>query len=137
VDRRLFFLLNMAQHRLYSHVDRACEEALGVSAAQLAALMYIGQSPGCAHTDVGCALQLKKPAVTGLLQRMERNGLIERRQSEQDARRSELYATSAGLAKSKEAKPYLQELNSIFTSEFEPEEIDTVLRFLNFIMQRF
>lgn len=137
MDRRLFFLLNMAQHRLFSHVDRACEEALQISATHLAALMYIQQHPGCSQMDVGTALQLKKPAVSGLIQRMERNGLIERCSHEQDARRSELFATSKGRDKVQQSKPYLTELNGIFEQHFSEQEIDTVLRFFNFILRRF
>lgn len=57
-----------------------------------------------AHTDgldtgsLAREAHLLSPSLTGMLARMERDGLVRRQRSEHDARRSVVFATEAGLA---------------------------------------
>ncbi len=136
MDRRLFFLFNMAQKKLFRHIDKVCEEQLDATITQLAALMLVCQQPGCLQKELASALDLNKSAVTGLVSRMETNGLLERRGGE-DARAVCLYATAAGEDKVQQVKPIIQQLNQRFSDEFSDDEINTILRFLNFILQSF
>jgi DNA-binding MarR family transcriptional regulator len=137
VDRRIFFLLNLAQKKLFKHVDDVCEAELDTSVVQLGALMYLVKSPGCLQKDVAKALQLNKSAVTGLITRMEKNGLVSRTVPDHDARAIVLNVTSKGSEKVTALKPMIDTLNAEFTNEFTEEELTTVLRFLNFILQKF
>lgn len=137
MDKRLFFLLNMAQRKLFNYVDKACEDALDTSVTQLAALLYIVKHSGCLQKDVAKALSMNKSAVTGLIVRMERNELLERRVSEEDARAIKLYPTPSGVQKALDLMPFIDELNKLFTEDFTDEEIKTVLKFLNFVIKRF
>ena len=73
MDKRLFFLLNMAQRKLFNHVDQACDQVFDASVTQLAALLFIVKHSGCLQKDVARALSLNKSAVTGLIIR-RRNG---------------------------------------------------------------
>lgn len=137
MDRRLFFLMNMAHRKMFNYVDKVCEEALDTSVTQLAALMYIAKHSGCLQKDVATALALNKSAVTGLIVRMEKNELLERVPSLEDARAIKLYPTPRGMQKTLDLMPYIDELNMLFNEEFSDEEINTVLRFLNFVLNRF
>ncbi len=126
MDKRLFFLLNMAQRKLFNYVDKACEDALDASVTQLAALLYIVKHAGCLQKDVSKALSLNKSAVTGLIMRMERNELLERIVSEDDARAIKLYPTPFGVQKTLDLMLFIDELNASFTDELTDEEIETV-----------
>jgi len=137
VDKRLFFLLNMAQRKLFNYVDKACEDALDTSVTQLAALLYIVKHSGCLQKDVAKALSLNKSAVTGLIVRMEKNELVERFVSDEDARAIKLYPTPSGVQKTLDLMPFIDELNELFSEDFTDEEIKTVLKFLNFVIKRF
>jgi DNA-binding MarR family transcriptional regulator len=137
LDKRLFFLLNMAQRKLFNHVDKVCEDALDASVTQLAALLYIVKHAGCLQKDVAKALSLNKSAVTGLIVRMERNNLLERFVSEEDARAIKLYPTPNGVQKTWDLMPLIDDLNESFSEAFSDAEIETVLKFLNFITKRF
>jgi DNA-binding MarR family transcriptional regulator len=137
LDKRLFFLLNMAQRKLFNYVDKACEDALDTSVTQLAALLYIVKHSGCLQKDVAKALSLNKSAVTGLIVRMEKNELLERFVSEEDARAIKLYPTPNGVQKTLDLMPFIDELNDLFSEDFTDEEIKTVLKFLNFVIKRF
>jgi len=137
LDKRLFFLLNMAQRKLFNYVDKACEDALDTSVTQLAALLYIVKHSGCLQKDVAKALSLNKSAVTGLIVRMEKNELVERFVSDEDARAIKLYPTPSGVQKALDLMPFFDELNELFSEDFTDEEIKTVLKFLNFVIKRF
>ncbi|MEC7548101.1 MAG: MarR family transcriptional regulator [Thalassolituus sp.] len=137
MDNRLFFLLNMAQKKLFRHMDQVCERELDASVTQLAALMVIAKREGCQQKDLAAALQLNKSAVTGLVSRMEKNGLLLRAVPKDDARAVVLSVTPGGLEKINSLKPLIGLLNEQFQQEFSEEELQTILRFLNFIMARF
>lgn len=137
LDKRLFFLLNMAQRKLFNHVDKLCEQQLDAPVTQLAALLYVCKQPGCQQKDLAQALALNKSGITTLVRRMENNQLLERKSSAADARASQLYATATGLQKAQQLGPYIDELNQGFADHFSDEEITTVLKFLNFIIKRF
>jgi len=68
---------------------------------------------------------------------MEKNGLVQRVSSDEDARAVKLWPTPEGMAKVERLKPLIDQLNNAFQQEFSAEEITTVLRFLNFILNRF
>ena len=137
MDKRLCFLLNMAQKKLFKHIDSMCEQELDASVTQLAALMYIAKVAGCGQKDVAQALELNKSAITGLVTRMEKNGLVQRVSSDDDARAVKLWPTPEGIDKIERLKPLVDELNNEFQREFSAEEIATVLRFFNFILNSF
>ena len=127
----------MAQRKLFNYVDKVCEDALDTSVTQLAALLYIVKYSGCLQKDVAKALSLNKSAVTGLIVRMEKNELLERFVSEEDARAIKLYPTPSGVQKTLDLMPFIDELNDLFSEDFTDEEIKTVLKFLNFVIKRF
>lgn len=137
MDKRLFFLMNMAQRKMFNYVDKVCEDALDTSVTQLAALMYIAKHSGCLQKQVAGALSLNKSAVTGLIVRMEKNGLLNRIPCPKDARAIKLYPTPKGIQKTLAVAPYIDELNSYFKQEFSEDEMNAVLKFLNFIINRF
>jgi DNA-binding MarR family transcriptional regulator len=127
----------MAQRKLFNYVDKACEDALDTSVTQLAALLYIVKHSGCLQKDVAKALSLNKSAVTGLIVRMEKNELLERFVSDEDARAIKLYPTPEGVQKTLDLMPFIDELNALISEDFTDEEITTVLKFLNFVIKRF
>jgi len=137
MDKRLFFLMNKAHHKLFNYVDKACEDAMGTSVTQLAALMFVVKNSGCKQKDIAKEFSQNKSAITGLINRMEKNGLIERKLSAEDARVVQIYPTPEGMEKATQVIPFIKEFNAIFDEEFDEQELETVLKFLNFIMKRF
>lgn len=137
MDKRLFYLLNSARHRVYKHADQKAEEALGISVTQLGALMLIAANEGCLLKDLAQSLNLNNSALTGLAARMEHNGLIERRACEQDGRASRLYLTLLGRSKIDSARPLISQLNAAMTEGFSEQEVDVILRFLNRLLSEF
>ncbi|MFL1452829.1 MarR family winged helix-turn-helix transcriptional regulator [Marinobacter sp. GN3S48] len=137
MDKRLFYLLNIARHRVYKHADQRSEEALGISVTQIGALLLVAGDEGCLLKDLARSLNLNNSALTGLAGRMEQKGLLERRPCEQDGRASRLYLTELGRSKIDSAKPLITELNERMTEGFTDDEVDVILRFLNRLVNDF
>lgn len=136
-SRRLFFHLNRARAVLYRHADTGIERAVGASAIQVSVLFALEHNPDASLQDLGRALGLNNSAMTGLVQRMQTAGLIERRPSAKDARAAVLSITPSGQAVAQQAKPLLKQLNHTLEDGFTEQELDVVLRFLKTTAQRF
>lgn len=137
MDKRLFYLLNIARHRVYKHADQRSEEELGISVTQIGALLLVAGDEGCLLKDLARSLNLNNSALTGLAGRMEQKGLLQRRPCEQDGRASRLYLTELGRSKIDSAKPLITELNERMTEGFTDDEVDVILRFLNRLVNDF
>ncbi|MGC1502734.1 MAG: MarR family transcriptional regulator [Sulfitobacter sp.] len=72
--------------------------AYGVTSRQLALLVAISQNAGASQRVLGDIIALDMNTVSDLLRRMEKNGLIERRPSEVDARSTEIYLAAKGIS---------------------------------------
>lgn len=137
MDQRLFYLLNMARHRVFQHAEQRTENTLGVSVTQLGALMLVAGNEGCLLKDLAEGLGLNNSALTGLAGRMEQKGLVQRRPCEHDGRASRLYLTDLGRSKIESARPLIQELNASMTEGFSTSEKRVILRFLNHLANDF
>lgn len=131
MDQRLFYLINTAQHRMFKHADVECEKRIGLSVTQSAALMFIAKNEGCLQKALSEATGLNQSAVTGLIGRMMKNGLVDRKVCPDDGRASRLYLSAKGQAKLPEIHPLIGELNDKLTDGMSAAEVDTVIKFLN------
>ncbi|WP_433222507.1 MarR family winged helix-turn-helix transcriptional regulator [Dactylosporangium sp. CS-047395] len=60
-------------------------------------LGYLAQSPGAIQRDIAAITRTSAASVSGLLQGLERRGLVERRIEAGDERSKRVYATAAGI----------------------------------------
>lgn len=130
-------MMTLAQGRLYKYADKHCEAELGVSVAQSGALFYVLANEGCLLRELAATLGLNNSAITGLSNRMESNGLVQKRACEHDGRASRIFLTDLGREKVKASKPLLKRLNAEICDGFSDEELDVVTRFLNEMTRRF
>ena len=100
--RNLPRLLLQAREAVMAHTRPSLREH-GLSDQQWRVLRVLGehaQEPGGIETGrVAREAYLLGPSLTGVLSRMERDGLIQRERCPQDARRTVVRATPQGLAK--------------------------------------
>jgi homoprotocatechuate degradation regulator HpaR len=102
VHRNLPRLLLQAREAVMAHTRPSLREH-GLSDQQWRVLRVLGEhadEPGGIETGrVAREAYLLGPSLTGVLTRMARDGLIERQRCPQDARRTVVRATAAGLSK--------------------------------------
>lgn len=136
-DRRLFFLLHRAHRALFAHVNARTYEALGVSSAQLAALYYLAKHDGCSPSEIADMLDLNKSAVSAMVRRMERAGVVRRAANPRDRRATRLHVTAKGRAVHAQSLPLIRRLTSEALAGLDERQVDTVFRFLNAIVARY
>ncbi len=136
MEKRLFFLINKARHKIFSYGERLYEKELGVPLTQVIALFVLEKNNGCLAKDLCEPLMIKKSAISGLTDRMEKNGLITRQQDDYDKRAIRLFITKAGQECIKNAKPLLQKQNEKISASFNEDELAIVQRFLNHVIEQ-
>lgn len=129
-DRRLFFLLDRAAHAFRERVDAMCRARLGISAAQLAALLHLSRADGARAGEIAAAIGTSPAAVTGLCDRMEAAGLVRRRADADDARVQRVHLTAAGRRAAAAARPAIAAANAALAARFTPDELAIAARFL-------
>jgi len=105
--------------RVHSRIVRE-EQALlsrfGLTPAQFDVLSHLATSPGLSQTELAERLIVTKGNVGGLVARLERDGLVERRAKPGDRRSNQLYLTDAGCRAFATAAP---ELEAHLAAQFE------------------
>ena len=136
-DRRLVFLLNVAHRRVQRYVEARMAAKGGLTAAQAGALFVLGARDGALIGEVAEALDLAPSAMTGLIDRMARAELVERRPDARDGRALRLHLTAKGLKARQEAKAGVEGLNDHLTAGFTDDEIAVVARWLTSLQTKF
>jgi DNA-binding MarR family transcriptional regulator len=137
LDRRLFFLFDRAHRALLAHANARALDSLGISSAQLAILFYVSKHEGCSLTAIANLLDLSKSAVTALVSRMERSGLLRREPNPNDGRGSHLFVTAKGKDIHTQALPMMRRFNAELMEGFSASEMDAIFRFLGSIVVRY
>jgi DNA-binding MarR family transcriptional regulator len=135
-DRRLIFLLSVAQRRVQRHVAALTKEG-GVTSAQSGLLFVLGRRDGALMGEAGAALDLGMPGISGLAERMVEAGLIEKRADPDDGRAFRLWLTGAGRKALVRSKAGAAELNRQLMDGFTEAEINTVSRWLASVQRKF
>jgi DNA-binding MarR family transcriptional regulator len=136
LDRRLIFLLNVAQRRLQRWMAAQTMKG-GVTAAQGGLLFVLGRGDGILMGEAGAALDLGMPGISGLADRMIEAGLIEKRADPNDGRAWRLWLTASGRKALARSKAGVAELNARLNEGFTDAEIEIVARWLASLQAKF
>jgi DNA-binding MarR family transcriptional regulator len=108
-----------------------------VTSAQAGLLFFLGGNDGALMSEAAAALDLGAPGMSGLADRTERAGLIERRPDGTDRRPSRLWLTDAGRTARQRSKASMKVLNTRLTGGLTAAEIDVVARWLTSLQTKF
>lgn len=136
-DRRLIFLLNAGQRRVQRWIEGKMAAKGGLTAAQSGVLFYLGDKDGVLIGEAADALDLAPSAMTGLIDRMTRAELVERRADPKDGRAMRLHLTDKGRDARASAKAGLDGINAHLTDGFSEAEIAVVARWLASLQTKF
>jgi DNA-binding MarR family transcriptional regulator len=127
---RLFLLLDRAAHAVRQRLERRARDELDASMVQVGALFHIASHDGCLAKELAEALGIQPAGVSGLVDRMESGGLVQRKACAEDGRAQRLHVTSAGKRAVARAIPMVGKMQSVLTDGFTDDEIAVVVRFL-------
>lgn len=132
---RLFFLLAAANRRVqrWAEAEMAAD---GLTSAQAGVLFTLGQKDGALIGELSEVLDAAPSAMSGLIDRMERAGLVERRADPADGRAQRLFLTDQGRAARARARDGLAAANARLTQGFSDDEIAVIGRWLTGLTER-
>ena len=124
------YRLSVLSNTISRGIAELYDREFGLSIWQWRVMAVLGDSPGISATEIGQRTAMDKVAVSRAISGMIDGGLIERKTSQSDGRRSELYLTASGQEIYEEIVPLAlsaeQELVSTL-SELEQEELSRLL----------
>jgi DNA-binding MarR family transcriptional regulator len=137
-DDRLIYRINLAQQKLRAHCNQVLrDQGIEVTLGQSGILFLLRREDGQTMGQLSAALAVKNPTLTGLVDRLERSGLVTRQASQDDRRAIRIYITRKGLDESDKAKTVIQGINQEIKAGFSENEIDAFKRVLDNILTKF
>jgi DNA-binding MarR family transcriptional regulator len=95
IEKSIGFLLSKGYQRAWA-ILREEIELYDLTPPQFALLAFLWQQDGLTQVELSEKGQIDRSTIGGLIDRLERNGLLERRQHPQDRRAYRIYLTDHG-----------------------------------------
>ena len=130
VDRRLYLLIEIASRRLHRDVDARLTHEVGVTASQAAVLFLLLRRGERRMGAIGEVLALGAPAVSGLVSRMEKAGLVVRRKDASDKRGALVDLSEAGRQAAERADAVLRRFNAELDERLGEDDADALFHAL-------
>lgn len=130
---RIFHQLQAAHSALFRAADHHLRDTLGLGSAQQAILFMLAKEDGLPLGEITQRLHLGKSGLSGLVDRMEKSGLVCRAPNERDRRSVALYLLPQGRALADRSAPITKAINKQLLEPFSADEQETIARFLDHI----
>lgn len=131
---RLVYLLSIAYRRL-QHWARG--QGDDVSLPQAGVLFLLRRDEGMLVSDIARTLDMGLPGTSGLIDRMVRAGLVERRPDSIDGRARRLFLTPDGDVARDAAKAAAKKVQAQLVRGFTPSELKVIERWLEHVSETF
>jgi DNA-binding MarR family transcriptional regulator len=132
---RLGFLIHDVSRLQRATQDRLLKP-LGLTRSQWGVLIFLSRRDGMIQTALAADLDLTKPAIGGLLERMEAAGVIQRRPDEDNVRMRRVYLTRAGHRLLGDIQRLIDPVATKPVEGCTAEEVATAIRVLRKMRQR-
>jgi DNA-binding MarR family transcriptional regulator len=110
------YALKSTMKRVERHIIKGLDE-FGVNMAQSFVLFCLLDNDGSTLSEIGNRAQIENSSLTTMVDKLERDGLVERRLSTEDRRVIRLYLTEKGRKMGQEILSIGLELNNKFKAE--------------------
>ncbi|WP_223066332.1 MarR family winged helix-turn-helix transcriptional regulator [Paenibacillus caui] len=130
------FLVNKLAHLMAVDLEKRLK-AYGVTGSQWAILALLWEQEGLSQVEIQQLLDNEGATVTGILQRMDRAGLIKREADPHDRRVQRVYLTDAGKSLKDSLIPEAEAVNSKALRGFTDDETAFFIRLIRRTLQNF
>jgi DNA-binding MarR family transcriptional regulator len=128
-EGRSGFLLRQAWQAFHSAMEAALRP-LDLTPAQYGALSVLAREPGASGADLARGSNTTSQAMNGVLGALQRQGLVERNPHPTHGRILQVTLTEKGQRRLEAAHPAVRGLEAEIESDFSPDEIAAVKRWL-------
>ena len=137
-DDRLIYLLFTAQQKLRTYLKKMMtKENVRVTTAQAGILFLLKQKDGRTMSELSQLLSIDNSTITGLVDRLEKTGLVRRDASPHDRRASHVFINPQGMEEVDKAKKVIRMVNQEIKNGFSAEELDSFNRILKSFFHKF
>ena len=137
-DDRFIYLIFTAQNRLRMYIrDELMAAKVKITLVQAGILFLLREKDGRAMSELGQHLSLDNSTITGLTDRLEKEGFVRRQVNPKDRRISLIHITPEGIQEINQAKTVINRINNEIKADFSREEIDTFKKILNNFVGKF
>lgn len=119
----------------YGAMNYRCLNEMGIHPGQLPVMRAISIKEGITQRELAQELQVKPPTIAVTIKRMEKAGLICRREDQMDRRVCRLYLTENGQKLSEELRELIEENTQIVLNGFSEEEVKEMKGYFARIIQ--
>jgi DNA-binding MarR family transcriptional regulator len=106
-----------------------------ISSGQWSVLRVLWETEGLSQVELAENMRVEKASLTGMLDVMERRGLISRTRNTEDRRKVNIHLTPRARALKDKLLPYRAKINRKATRGMTPEEVETLLRLLTQVIR--
>lgn len=137
-DDRLIYLVFTAQQKLRTYLKKIMlKENVKVTAAQAGILFLLKQRDGRTMSELSQILSIDNSTITGLVDRLEKTGLVRRNAGTHDRRASHVFINSQGVEEVDKAKKVIRMVNQEIKNGFSADELDAFNRILRSFFHKF
>ncbi len=129
LQRCINYLLTVAQHDVFQTFSEGLSE-FGITPGQYGVLRCLWEDGPCTPKELAQILRLENSTVSGVLDRMEKKGLIKRVVDPNDRRSIRVETTPPGAAMKDDVLRVIGELNMQVLGHLPPEERDGLIQLL-------
>jgi MarR family transcriptional regulator for hemolysin len=127
--------LHLAAHAWRITLDRRLRP-LGFSRSKWMILLHLSRTDGMTLSALAERIGIEAATLVRLIDRMEAEGMLERRPSESDRRIKHLHLTPTGKETAKRIKAYAADLRKEILSEIDEKELNSTLSVLENIRKK-
>ncbi len=122
-------LLHWLSRRHFQYCEERLQE-VGIGPGQVPILMELSRCGELSQRVLAEKVHVTPATISGTLKRLERGGIISRREDEKDARVSLVSLSERGRALSEEARHIFREADCMIIEKFNEQECDELLSYL-------
>ena len=134
LDSTVGFLLKRAQLAFSREIDRIFAE-FDITAVQFSALTVVESNPGIAQGDLAVALEVERPRMVPVLDKLEHRGLAVRRPDPNDGRSRRIHLTEAGASLLHELQRRFSQLEARVAAAMGSRERDRFVEALRVLIE--
>ena len=121
--------LQMLSRQIKRRMDKSVSE-YEITGKQVSILLYIyeeSKKRDVYAKDIEVAFDMRRASVTGILQLMEKNGIIKREENNQDARLKKLILTTKAKEARNKLKKEIIQVEKILTKDISKKDLETFI----------
>ena len=126
------YLLTVSQHEVFQLLGNKLSQ-FGITPGQYGVLNYLWEMHEASPKELARELSLENSTISGVLDRMQKKGLIDRLLDPSDRRSIRVILTPEGAALEGDVLKAVDEVNRQVLSRFDAETAETLLRCLQLI----